>query len=401
MLKWLAPLIVFGLVVFVHELGHFLAAKFMRVYAPVFAFGWGRRLWGFRRGETDYRISWFPVGGFVAMATKDTDSVSTIEGGVDVNSAPQETEIPGHQRGFNPIPFDPEAMRPFGPKPVPPERWVESKPLWGKLLILSAGVVMNGLLALVVAIGGVMVYGRTFGGQFAVAEPTVTAVVDSVVPSMPAALAGMRSGDSIITVAGAPVSSWGEVVTAVSASPGKALEIGVVHEDGTTNRLTLTPDAVRADSTSDKMVGRMGVYSAQHLRTEPATFGQAMSDGAVITGRMGTEVLRVVKGLFTGAVSVKQLGGPLRIAQVSYEVAKTGIEPLLVLIAFLSMNLAVLNLLPIPVLDGGQILVRLIEAAKGSALSERTQEYLMRVGVFVILALFVLVNFNDIVSFLS
>lgn len=401
MLKWLAPLIVFGLVVFVHELGHFLAAKFMRVYAPVFAFGWGRRLWGFRRGETDYRISWFPVGGFVAMATKDSDSVSAIEGGVDVNAAPDDKEIQGHQRGFNPIPFDPEALKPFGPKPVPPERWVESKPLWGKLLILSAGVIMNALLAVGVGIGGVMAYGRTFGGQFATVEPNMTAVIDSVVPGMPAAIAGMRAGDSIVTVAGKPVTSWAAVVSEVAGSPGVPVEVSVVHRDGTSDRLVITPEAVRADSQSNRMIGRMGVFSAQHLRHEPATFGQAISDGLVITGRMGTEVLRVVKGLFTGAVSVKQLGGPLRIAQVSYEVAKTGLEPLLVLIAFLSMNLAVLNLLPIPVLDGGQIVVRLIEAAKGSALSERTQEYLMRFGVLVILALFVLVNFNDIVSFLS
>lgn len=399
MLKWLAPLIVFGLVVFVHELGHFLAAKFMRVYAPVFAFGWGRRLWGFRRGETDYRISWFPVGGFVAMATKDTDSVSAIEGNVDVSADAPESEVPGHQRGFNPIPFDPEAMKPFGPKPVPPDRWVESKPLWGKLLILSAGVMMNALLALVVAIGGVMIYGRTFGGQFAMVEPSVTPVVDSVVATMPAGIAGMQAGDSIVSVSGQPVATWNEVVTRVAGSPGVPLEIAVVRASGGTATLRVTPEAVRADSQSARMIGRMGVYSAQHLRAEPASLGTALSDGWTITGRMGAEVIRVVQGLFSGDVSVKQLGGPLKIAQVSFQVAKTGIEPLLVLIAFLSINLAVLNLLPIPVLDGGQIVLRLIESAKGSELSARTQEVIMRVGVLAILSLFILVMFNDIVSF--
>lgn len=399
MLKWLAPLIVFGLVVFVHELGHFLAAKFMRVYAPVFAFGWGRRLWGFRRGETDYRISWFPVGGFVAMATKDTDSVSAIEGNVDVSADAPESEVPGHQRGFNPIPFDPEAMKPFGPKPVPPDRWVESKPLWGKLLILSAGVMMNALLALVVAIGGVMIYGRTFGGQFAMVEPSVTPVVDSVVATMPAGIAGMQAGDSIVSVSGQPVATWNEVVTRVAGSPGVPLEIAVVRASGGTATLRVTPEAVRADSQSARLIGRMGVYSAQHLRAEPASLGTALSDGWTITGRMGAEVIRVVQGLFSGDVSVKQLGGPLKIAQVSFQVAKTGIEPLLVLIAFLSINLAVLNLLPIPVLDGGQIVLRLIESAKGSELSARTQEVIMRVGVLAILSLFILVMFNDIVSF--
>ena len=129
MLKFVAPLLVFGIVVFVHELGHFLAAKLTGVYAPVFAFGWGPRLFGIKWGETDYRWSWFPIGGFVAMATKDSEGGSAIEGSTDLSapgSEPSE-EAPGHQRGLNPIPFDPNALRPFGPHPVPSDRWIESK----------------------------------------------------------------------------------------------------------------------------------------------------------------------------------------------------------------------------------------------------------------------------------
>ena len=121
MLKYAAPLLVFGIVVFVHELGHFIAAKLTGVYAPVFAFGWGPRLLGFKWGETDYRWSWFPIGGYVAMATRDAES--SIEGNTDLSSEPASDEAPretpGHQRGLNPIPYDPEALRPFGPRPVP------------------------------------------------------------------------------------------------------------------------------------------------------------------------------------------------------------------------------------------------------------------------------------------
>ena len=395
MLTYLAPLVVFGLVVFVHELGHFVAAKLVGVYAPVFAFGWGPRLWGFRRGETDYRVSWFPVGGFVAMASRDAEAMSAIEGGSSTGEAAE--GVPGHQRGLNPIPHDPEALRPFGPKPVPDHRFIESKTLLQKVFVLSAGVIMNAILAFCVAAGGIWAYGKTFGGQFAVATPVVAPVLDSVVGGSPAARAGLLPGDSVVSVNGAPIRGWGEVVKAVEGSPGAALTLGVVR-GGATQSLAVIPDSVRADSTSARVIGRMGVRSRQRLIPDPASFSEALTLGATVTGRMGIEVVQVVKGLFTGAVSVKQLGGPIRIAQVSLEVAQSGLEPLLVLIAFLSINLAVLNLLPIPVLDGGQILIRVAEAVKGGALSARTQEYLMRFGVLAMLALFVLVMFNDIVG---
>ncbi|MBK8249367.1 MAG: RIP metalloprotease RseP [Gemmatimonadetes bacterium] len=396
MLTYLAPLVVFGLVVFVHELGHFVAAKLVGVYAPVFAFGWGPRLWGFRRGETDYRVSWFPVGGFVAMASRDAEAMSAIEGDA-TTSDDAKPGVQGHERGLNPIPHDPEALRPFGPKPVPDHRFIESKTLLQKVFVLSAGVIMNAILAFCVAAAGVWAYGKTFGGQFAVATPVVAPVLDSVVGGSPADRGGLLSGDSVVSVNGAPIRGWGEVVQAVEGSPGRALTLGVVR-GGATLSLAVIPDSVRPDSTSPRVIGRMGVRSRQRLIPDPASFSEALALGATVTGRMGVEVVQVVKGLFTGAVSVKQLGGPIRIAQVSLEVAQSGLEPLLVLIAFLSINLAVLNLLPIPVLDGGQILIRVAEAVKGGALSARTQEYLMRFGVLAMLALFVLVMFNDIVG---
>ncbi|MBL8980907.1 MAG: RIP metalloprotease RseP, partial [Gemmatimonadetes bacterium] len=254
------------------------------------------------------------------------------------------------------------------------------------------------ILALVVAAGGVWAYGKSFGGQFAVNAPLTAPVIDSVAPGSPAERAGLAPRDSVVSVNGAPIRSWSEVVAAVEASPGTVVSLGVVRGANPPLTLQVTPDSVRPDSTSPRVVGRMGVRSRPRALKDAATFGEAVSYGATVTGRMGTEVVRVVKGLFTGEVSVKQLGGPIRIAQVSFEVAESGLEPLLVLIAFLSINLAVLNLLPIPVLDGGQILIRVAEAVKGGALSARTQEYLMRFGVLAMLALFVLVMFNDIVG---
>lgn len=404
MLAWLAPLLVFGLVIFVHELGHFLAAKIVGVYAPVFSFGWGSRLWGIRRGETDYRISWLPIGGFVAMATKDSEGMSTIEGGTNVAEGEEgggegqhgKGDKPGHQKGFNPIPWDPDAYRPFGPKPVPRERWIESKSLGAKIFVLSAGVAMNVVLALVVSVGTLATLGR----------PYLPAVVDSVVAGRPAAVAGIERGDSIVAVAGQPIERWTDFVAKVSTAPGQTLSIEVVRAGGAGQRetLTITPDAVdEPDPITGEVrkVGQIGVVRVNRQARETVGLGTAVVDGWRATVGMSVDVVRTVGGLFAGDVSVKQLGGPITIARTSFAAAQSGVENLLFLIAFLSVNLAILNLLPIPLLDGGQILVRIIEAAKGSELSARTQEYLMRVGMLAILALFVLVMYNDIVRWVQ
>jgi regulator of sigma E protease len=394
MLAWLAPLIVFGLVVFVHELGHFVAAKLTGVYAPVFSFGWGPRLWGIRRGETDYRVSWLPLGGFVAMATRDSES-SAIEGNTDFDEGHNPTpEVQGHQRGLNPIPYDPNALRPFGPNPVPPSRWIESKSLPAKIFVLSAGVIMNVVLAVVVSTGSLLVYGR----------PYLPAVADSVVPGFAAARAGLQNGDSIVSIDGRAVERWPEVVDLISGSAGKALSFTVVRRTGETATLVITPEAATdtdAVTGAPIQVGRIGIVRPARVERESVGPITAVQGGVSATVQMSSDVIRVVGGLFSGQVSVKQLGGPIQIARVSYVAAQTGVETLLYLLAFLSVNIAILNLLPIPMLDGGQILLRIIEAAKGSEFSARTQEYIARAGVLAILMLFVLVMFNDIKSLFS
>lgn len=387
-LAWLAPLVVFGLVVFVHELGHFLAAKMMGVYAPVFAFGWGPRLWGFRRGETDYRISWFPVGGFVAMATRDSEG-SAIEGNTSLEAEGDEKTIQGHQKGFNPVPFDANALKPFGPRAIPRERWIESKSLGAKVFILSAGVIMNALLTLFVSIGSAWHYGR----------PYLPAVVDSVVAGRPAALGGMLAGDSVIAINGTAVSRWGDVVDRVTPAAGKTLSFDVVHKSGERATLSITPQGVEEkdpDTGAPITVGRVGIATPRRVQRETIGLGTSIAEGWSNTVDMATGVVKVVGGLFSGQVSVKELGGPIRIAQVSVAAAKTGLENLVYLLAFLSINIAILNLIPLPLLDGGQIVLRIAEAVKGSEFSPRTQEYIARAGVLVILGTFILVMFNDI-----
>jgi regulator of sigma E protease len=394
MLSWLAPILVFGLVVLVHELGHFMAAKWLGVYAPRFSIGFGPALWKRRFGETEYVLGALPLGGFVRMASREDEATAFLEGGseqskvpaVGASSSPTVTGEP-HAVEAKTADWDPDAMIPFGPKPVPEDRWFESKPLWGRLIIMLAGVTMNAVLALVVSTGLFVGYGRAY----------IPTVVDSVVAGRPAERAGLERGDSIVAVDGAPVKRWDEVTRRISTSAGQELALDVIR-DGRTVTVRVTPE-LRSD-TSDigtlEEVGRIGAGATRRITRESMSLGESAVAGWHATWNMGTSVIRVVGGLISGQVSMSQLGGPITIGRVSVEAAKSGLEALWSLIAFLSINVAVLNLLPIPILDGGQILLNVAEAAKGRAFSARTREYIMRAGLVAIALLFALVMFNDV-----
>lgn len=379
-LALLAPILVLGVVVFVHELGHFLAAKAVGVYAPRFSLGWGKPILRFRRhgAETEYVISWLPLGGYVRMASRDDEAASMLEGGNETvaENAPHE---PG---------WDNDSMVPHGPKPVPSDRWFESKPTWARVVILAAGVTMNAILTIVVSTGIFAVNGRQY----------LPAVVDSLVPGMPAAQAGLQHGDSIVSLNGTPIKSWSDMSAIVSGSAGTPVAFGVARG---ADRLTVT--VVPQDTTAPnpvtgkaEHVGKVGAWPREKVSNEPVSFSEAVASGWRATWLMGGSVLGVLGGLLHGTVSVTTLGGPIAIARTSVAAAKTGLESLFTLIAFLSINLAVLNLLPVPILDGGQILVTIAEGVKGKPFSDRTKEWIMRAGLAVIGMLFVTVMFNDL-----
>ncbi len=401
-LAWLAPILVLGLVIFVHELGHFLAAKWTGVYAPRFSIGFGPALWKRRRGETEYVLAAIPLGGYVRMASRDDETMAAIEGGKPESQVQGKGHSGLHVAGGDgavaealtgegrPADWDEEAMVPFGRKPVPPHRWFESKPLWARLVIMLAGVTMNVLLTLVVSTGVFAYYGRSY----------VPAVVDSVVADLPAKGAGLQKGDSIATINGRAVHAWSDLLTTISESAGKELTLGVVRGRSPV-RLTMTPvpqQGVEAATGKRVTVGRIGAYPKDRLERERIGLGAATVAGGQATWAMATSVVGVVGGLFRGSISVKNLGGPVAIARTSVAAAKSGFENLWALIAFLSINLAVLNLLPIPILDGGQVLMTVAESVKGSPFTIRTREMVMRVGLAAIVALFAVVMFNDIVA---
>jgi len=465
MLAILAPILVFGLVIFVHELGHFLAAKALGVYTPRFSIGFGPAIWKRRRGETEYILAALPLGGYVRMASRHDESAAALEGGSEASAAraPDDPE------------YDPEAMIPFGPKPVPEHRWFESKPLWARLIILLAGVTMNFILGLVVAIGLAAHFGKvivptrvvgavrpidgqqlladavrpgdtlravngvavrswsqamelmaqaedsiritTDRGQVAVAvngpgrpsaEQVATAidyalppVIGDVLPGEPAARAGIQAGDSVIAIDGAPVRSWSEMVVAVANAANKPTRFEIMrgHERRTIVATPKPLDAEHPETGERGKVGKIGAIPQDMTAREPVSIGEAITLGSRTAWFMGTSIIGTVRDLVTRRVSVDQLGGPIAITRASVQAARSGFESLFYLIALLSINVAILNLLPIPILDGGQILINVLESARGHPFSLKTREYILRGGLFVILLLFVLVMFNDTRSF--
>ena len=465
MLAILAPILVFGLVIFVHELGHFLAAKATGVYAPRFSIGFGPAIFRFRRGETEYVLAWLPLGGYVRMASKHDAETAFLEGGNESQTT--------HQTGEKG--YDPNAMMPFGPKPVPEDRWFESKPLWARLLIMIAGVTMNIVLAIVVATIMAFHYGRpvypstVIGGVRPVASApnlsglqagdtiravngkpvknwddimsgilaakntaTITtqrnavqvpvgtsgesardvasalqyntpAVIDSVTTGDPADRAGLVHGDSVILADGKQIRSWSDMVDAVEHSTGSAIQL-VVRRAGALDTISVTPKLVESvDSATGKktMARRIGVSSSAQVERIPVTFADAVNTGLRITWTSAGAVVTTLNRITTGDVSIGELSGPIAITRASVTAAQSGIDELLYLIALLSVNLAVLNLLPIPLLDGGQILINVLEAGRGKAFSMRTREYILRFGLLAIGLLFVVVMYNDTHSWLS
>ena len=459
-LPWLGPLIVFGLVVFVHELGHFLAAKAFRVYAPRFSIGFGPALLRKRFGETEYVLAALPLGGYVRMASRDDATAASLEGGDESDSL-----SPSDARYY------PAALMPFGPHPVPADRTFESKPLWQRLVIMVSGVTMNIVLAIVVMTALVQVNGRStlrtrvvgrvdapvwaaglaaivpgdtivsVGGKkvaswndigeaivtqpdtaLAIVTNRATATVPAgaasgrrrmellnaltpwyppvagvVVPNRPAARAGLQRGDTLVAIDSTPIRSFGDLIGVVSVSAGKPLRFSI-RRGSESKTLVITPEAEagKPRDSAKPPVGKVGVGQVDVAEHEDVAFGEALSLGWGMTWDNVGLVMHFLQQLGSGQASMRDMGGPIAITQASVEAARSGASSLFALLAFLSVNLAVMNLLPVPILDGGQIVMNVAESIKGRPFSMRTKENFARVGLFAIGLLFVVVMFNDI-----
>jgi len=487
MLEWLrtpaAIVFVFGIVIFVHELGHFIAAKLVGVYAPRFSIGFGPALWSHKWGETEYILAALPLGGYVRMASREDESMAFLEGGAEtpvaeVGASGAKPIVPTEATPAEKKPryYDANAMAPFGPRPVPENRWLESKPLAARLFIMLAGVTMNFMLGfliiagLYISNGEIVLPSREIGGVLAipgadslfrnvaagdtiiavdgravnswnevveriatdsgkllriqtnrgvseiavrdtgilsreqiagvVLAPYIPPIIDRVVPGHPAEVAGLQHGDSITAVNGAPVRGWTAIVNHIEASPGKPITLTLVRGDST-KQVSVTPEAspgMNPLTLGDTVLGKIGAMRRDYGTHRPIPLGTAISDAWSTTWASAGLIVHTLQNLITGHQSVKGLSGPVGVAEQSGEAAKQGWAALLALLSLLSINLAVVNLFPIPILDGGQILIILAEAVKGGALAVRTRVWLFYSGLAAIVLLFSIVTFNDLSS---
>jgi len=359
-------LFVLGLIVFVHEMGHFLVARWCGVKVDVFSIGFGPELVGRNdRHGTRWKVSAVPLGGYVKFAG-DENAASVP----DRETLARMTEEERRTSFF-------------------------LKPVWQRAAIVAAGPIANFILAIAIFAVFFMLSGR----------PVAEAVVSSVEPDSPAAEAGFQPGDVIVAIDGDSVRSFSEVQRTVASAAGETLTF-TVERDGERVSLPATPE--RRELTdpfgnpySQGVLGVRREVGSQGIPRETLGPLQAIAAGASETWYITTRTVEVVGGIVTGTQSVSQLGGPIRVAQVSGEVAGLGIAALFSLAAMLSVSIGLINLAPIPMLDGGHLLFYAIEAIRGRPLSERAQDIGFRIGLALVLMLMGFATFNDIVQLTS
>ena len=452
----LSFVVILGLLIFVHELGHFLVAKRAGVGVLKFSLGFGRRLFGFKKGETEYLVSAIPLGGYVKMVGEDPREVVVDQTGQAFDGAGQPLDL---------------------------DRSFAHKSVWARIAIVLAGPGANFLLALLL-----------FWGVFAfIGRPVFPPVAGKPKPDSPAAAADLRAGDRIVSVMGTPVMSWGEIERAIEATQGKpvsfrierrgvpqeltltprqqtftdlfgderqvwtigvgpfisttvgrvmegfpaagaGLKVGdrIVAIDGepvetweelarrihtraeeeialTVERggqqfpIILTPKASTQQDASGRTVtvGLIGISPAEgfvYHRVDPLT---ALVDAGDRTVATSLKIVWVLVKIVQGGVSPRTIGGPILIAQMTGEQAQQGLLNLIFFTALLSLNLAVLNLLPIPILDGGHLFFFFIELLRGKPVSVQKREMAQRVGLVLLVALMIFALYNDIFRLLG
>ena len=342
-----ALLVVLGVVVFVHELGHFLAARWAGVRVDTFSIGFGPAIvkWHDKRG-TLWKIACLPLGGYVS-----------IYGQEDMFKRKKYKELPAEQQKGHYL----------------------SAPAWKQFIIIGAGVFMNFVLAW-------LIYTSLFMFKPSLVSNTQLPVVGQVVQESVAFNAGVRAGDTIVRIDDEKISNWGDVILAKEMASGRDADVLVVRDDKLI-QVTLAP-AERWGMVAD---------GARKAEPEHQSLGRAMYSGARKTYYESKTLLVVLKQIITGERSSKQLGSFITIAQYSGVAMAAGFFTLLSLIALLSVNLGVLNLLPLPVLDGGYLLILAIEAITRKKLQGRGMEIAIMIGWLFILGLFVLTMWNDLV----
>ncbi|MGI8526860.1 MAG: RIP metalloprotease RseP [Pseudolabrys sp.] len=354
-------LFVLTIVVFFHELGHFLVARWCGIRVLVFSIGFGPELAGFNdRHGTRWKIAAVPLGGFVKFL-----------GDENAASAPDQSALAGMNEA--------DKRESFAGQKVA-----------SRAAVVAAGPIANFILAIVIFAGIFMLFGKQ----------TTSARVDAVQPESAASAAGFKPGDLVSAINGRKIDSFADMQRIVSSSAGETLSIDV--ERGASHLTFKAIPALKELKDSFGNVHRIGVLgisrsmAADDIKTERVGPLSGIVMGAEETWFVVDRTISYIAGIFAGREAADQLGGPIRIAQVSGQVATAGFVPLIHLAAVLSVSIGLLNLFPIPLLDGGHLLFYAIEAIRGKPLSERAQEVGFRIGLALVVMLMVFATFNDI-----
>lgn len=355
----LSFLFVLTVVVFFHELGHFLVARWTGVRVEVFSVGFGPELFGFTdRKGTRWKLALLPLGGYVKMFG---------EGEVTVNEQ-------GEARPLTLL-----------------ERQVSfyHKPLWRRAAIVAAGPIANYILAIVIFAALFATFGRPFSSN----------LVGEVMPDSAAAEAGIMPGDRIVGLNGTPITRFEQIVGLIALGLGEPLHI-VLERDGKEIAVQTRPHVVEMVDNFGNVqhIGRLGIKSTG--TGEMVRYGPLESIGVAVaeTYRISATIMKAIGQMIAGTRSSDELGGVLRIAKMSGDIATNGLVAIVSFAALMSVNLGLLNLFPVPMLDGGHLAFYAAEAVRGRRLSRKAEEWGLRIGLAMVLTLFVFATWNDLVS---
>jgi regulator of sigma E protease len=343
-----AFVVVLGVLVFFHELGHYLAARWRGVYVETFSVGFGKAIasWYDRHG-TQWRISWLPLGGYVKMHGQERPE--------EVSDEVRASWKPG-------LTF-------------------HEKSVGSRAIIVAAGPIANFFLAAVLFAGLFMAVGR----------PVTSPVIGEVLPNGAAARAGLLAKDRIEKIGGERIKSFEDIQRIITAHPVETLTV-TVQRDGVDKDVVVVTEAREVGG---KRIGLLGIRGGT-VDYQPLSVPAALWGGVTQTWSVTSETFAGLAQMISGQRGTEELGGPLRIAQLSGQVAELGVSNLISFIAVLSVNLGLINLFPIPVLDGGHLLFYLVEAVSGRPLPRRAQEYGFRAGIAVLGGLFIFATWNDL-----
>lgn len=354
-----AFIVILSIIVFIHEYGHYIIAKWCGVKIEEFAIGFGKEIAGFNdKSGTRWKFCMIPLGGYVKMF-----------GDSNPASAPDQKKIKKMTKAETKVAF-------------------HSKPLWQKSLIVGGGPLANFLLAIVILTGFIMVYG----------QPSTTPVVSKVMPESAAEAAGLQEGDLIVRIDDTDIKDFADIQSIVGVNVGTAIHVFYEREEEALDTI-LTPKIMESKDLFGNKIKRalIGIQASQnHYSEEKVNFFTAVGLATKQTYTIAATNLKAIGQIVTGKRSVKDLGGPVKIAKYSGQAAKKGLHTVLWFMVLVSIGLGLINLFPIPMLDGGHLLYYAIEALQGKPLAEKYQEYSMKAGMAFLLIMVVVITFNDI-----